>query len=148
LNLLTTEYVTTTLYRNVWDEMPKEAVSQTKTTVSSSPTSVSSKPSGQLSCLVVGRTGIVTSARIFATRVEGYRRFFQFLHVNSELVLHITLRPLPFTHFHINYLVILLTTLHVVTLSVTQPHQLTMQAKHVSRTAVACCLKFTLLRLS
>jgi len=112
LNFVTNEYVITTLYRNVGDEIPKEAVSQTRRTVSS-------KSIGQLSCLVVGRTGVVTSDRIFATRVEGYRRFFQFPHVNAELVLHTTLRPLTFTHYHINYLVALLTTLHVVILSVT-----------------------------
>jgi hypothetical protein len=130
MNLVNTEYVTTTLYRNVGDEIPKEAVSQTRRTVSS-PTSVSSKPSGQLSCFVVVRTGVVTLARIFVTRVEHYRRCFQFVHVNAELVLHTTLRPLLFTHFHINYLVTLLTTLHVVILSVTQPRQFTMQATHV-----------------
>ena len=131
LNHVIIEYVTTTLYRNVGDEIPNEAVSQHRRTVSSLPTSVSSTPSGQLSCLTVGRTGVVTSARILATRAEDYCCFFQLFHVNAEPVLQTTLRPLPFTHFPINYLVILLTTLHVAILSVTQRHQLTMHATHV-----------------
>lgn len=130
MNHVTTEYVTNTLYRNIVDEIPNDAVSQHRT-VSSLPTSVSSTPSGQLSCLVVGRTGAVTSVRIFSTRAEDYRCFFQLFHVNPDLVLQTTLRLLPFTHFHINYVVILLTTLHVAILSVTQRHQLTMHATHV-----------------
>jgi hypothetical protein len=65
----------------------------TEKNFSSLPTSVSSTPSGQLSCLVVGSTRVETSARIFVTRLKDYCRFFQFLHVNAELVLQTTLCP-------------------------------------------------------